>query len=73
MSTIRFYSDPHFHHRNMAIKRGFTDEVQMNNHIVTEKNFIIGFCIECISFYQFIRQKIQERNNVRYARRNKQL
>lgn len=42
MSTIRFYSDPHFHHRNMAIKRGFTDEIQMNNHIVTEWNKIVG-------------------------------
>lgn len=36
MSIIRFYSDPHFHHRSMAIKRGFTDEIEMNEYIVTE-------------------------------------
>lgn len=35
------------------------------------KNLIIGFCIECISLYQYIRDKIQEKNNVRDARRSK--
>lgn len=35
------------------------------------KNTIIGFCIECISLWQYVKEKIQERNNVRDARRNK--
>lgn len=35
------------------------------------KNLIIGFCIECISLYQFIRAKIRERNNVRNAQRSR--
>jgi len=35
------------------------------------KNFIIGFCIECISFWQFVKAKIQKRNNVQKARKSK--
>ena len=42
MSVVRYYSDPHFHHRNMAIKRGFKDEYEMNEHIVQEWNKIVS-------------------------------
>ena len=42
MSVVRYYSDPHFHHRNMAIKRGFKDEDEMNEHIVQEWNKIVS-------------------------------
>lgn len=35
------------------------------------KNLIIGFCIECISLYQYIREGIQRKNNVRNVRRSK--
>ena len=42
MSIIRFYSDPHFHHRNMAIKRGFKDEIEMNEHIIKMYNSVIN-------------------------------
>ena len=42
MSVIRYYSDPNFHHRNMAIKRGFKDENEMNEHIVQEWNKIVS-------------------------------
>lgn len=38
MSVIRFCSDPHFSHRNMAIRRGFKDEIEMNEYIVTQWN-----------------------------------
>lgn len=41
MSIIRFYSDPHFHHRNMAIKRGFSDEIEMNEYIVQQWNKVV--------------------------------
>jgi calcineurin-like phosphoesterase family protein len=42
MSVIRYYSDPHFGHRNMAIKRGFKDEEEMNKHIVKEWNKVVS-------------------------------
>jgi len=42
MSVIRYYSDPHFHHRNMAIRRGFKDEFEMNEHIISEWNKIVS-------------------------------
>jgi calcineurin-like phosphoesterase family protein len=42
MSTVRYYSDPHFSHRNMAIKRGFKDEYAMNDHIIAEWNKVVG-------------------------------
>ena len=41
MSRIFFYSDPHFHHENMAIRRGFKNAEEMNNHIISEWNKII--------------------------------
>jgi len=42
MSVVRFYSDPHFGHKNMAIKRGFKDEYQMNDHIISEWNKVVS-------------------------------
>ena len=30
----RFFSDPHFYHENMAIKRGFLNAEAMNEHII---------------------------------------
>lgn len=41
MSIVRYYSDPHFHHRNMAIKREFKNEIEMNEHIINEWNKIV--------------------------------
>lgn len=41
MSIVRYYSDPHFFHYNMAIKRGFKDAFEMNDHIITEWNKIV--------------------------------
>ena len=38
MSLVRYISDLHFHHRNMAIKRGFIDEHNMNEYIVSQWN-----------------------------------
>jgi calcineurin-like phosphoesterase family protein len=40
MSVVRYISDPHFGHRNMAIKSGFVNEEEMNKHIVKEWNSI---------------------------------
>ena len=37
MSALIF-SDPHFHHENMAIRRGFSCAEEMNEHIVTKWN-----------------------------------
>lgn len=42
MSVIRYYSDPHFGHRNMAIRRGFKDEYEMNERIVSEWNKVVS-------------------------------
>jgi len=42
MSIVRYISDPHFHHRNMAIKRGFKDENEMNDHIISEWNKVVS-------------------------------
>jgi calcineurin-like phosphoesterase family protein len=42
MSVVRYISDPHFGHRNMAIKRGFKDEEEMNKHIVKQWNSIVS-------------------------------
>lgn len=36
--VIRFISDPHFHHKNMALKRGFQDEFYMNEYIIDRWN-----------------------------------
>lgn len=41
MSLLRIISDPHFHHRNMAIKRGFKDEIEMNEHIISQWNKVV--------------------------------
>jgi calcineurin-like phosphoesterase family protein len=40
--SVFFISDLHFHHENMAIKRGFKDANEMNEHIVTKWNKIIS-------------------------------
>ena len=42
MSVIRYISDLHFGHRNMAIKRGFKDEEEMNKHIVKQWNSVVN-------------------------------
>ena len=42
MSVVRYISDPHFGHRNMAIKRGFVDEEEMNKHIVKQWNSVVS-------------------------------
>lgn len=42
MSVIRYISDPHFGHRNMAIKRGFKDEIEMGEHIVKMWNSVVA-------------------------------
>ena len=42
MSVIRFISDPHFHHKNMAIRRGFNDEIEMNEYIIKQWNKIVS-------------------------------
>lgn len=39
---IRFISDPHFGHKNMAIRRGFQDEFCMNEHIISQWNSVVG-------------------------------
>lgn len=40
MSTF-FISDLHLGHKNMAIRRGFEDEMQMNGHIVSCWNQVV--------------------------------
>lgn len=42
MSVIRYFSDPHFGHRNMAIRRGFKDENEHDEHIIKEFNSVVG-------------------------------
>ena len=42
MSIVRYYSDLHFGHKNMAIKRGFKDEFEMDDYIVSEWNKIVN-------------------------------
>ena len=42
MSVVRFISDTHFHHTNMAIKRGFADAETMNEHIVSQWNKVVS-------------------------------
>lgn len=42
MGVVRYISDTHFHHHNMAIKRGFNDENEMNEHIVSEWNKVVN-------------------------------
>ena len=38
---IRFISDPHFGHKNMAIHRGFHDEFCMDEHIIEQWNKVV--------------------------------
>ncbi len=39
--VVRFFSDPHFGHLNMARKRGFQDEFYMGEHIVEKWNSVV--------------------------------
>jgi calcineurin-like phosphoesterase family protein len=39
--SVFFISDLHLGHKNMAIKRGFEDEEQMNNHIIKSWNSVV--------------------------------
>lgn len=39
---ISFISDPHFGHKNMAIKRGFKDQYEHDEYIIKEWNKIIN-------------------------------
>jgi len=41
MNEIRFISDPHFGHRNIAIKRGFKDAGEMNEYIISQWNSVV--------------------------------
>jgi calcineurin-like phosphoesterase family protein len=41
MSIVRYYSDLHFGHLNMATKRGFADQHEMNEHIIREWNSVV--------------------------------
>ena len=38
---IRFISDPHFGHKNMAHKRGFQDEFYHDEYIVNKWNTVV--------------------------------
>jgi len=42
MSIVRIISDLHFSHLNMAIKRGFKDQWEMNDHIVEKWNSVVN-------------------------------
>ena len=42
MSVVRYYSDPHFGHKNMAIKRGFEFVADHDNYIVDQWNKIVS-------------------------------
>jgi len=41
-ARILFFSDPHFGHHNMAIKRGFENAEQMNQHIIQSWNSVVN-------------------------------
>jgi len=41
MINIFIISDPHFHHKNMAIRRGFANEIEMNDHIIKMWNSVV--------------------------------
>lgn len=41
MSKRYIISDLHFSHRNMALKRGFSDEIEHDNHIITSWNSVV--------------------------------
>lgn len=40
-AVIRYTSDPHFHHKSMADRRGFQDEYYMNEHIIMQWNKVV--------------------------------
>lgn len=40
--SVFFISDLHLGHKNMAIKRGFINEIQMNEHIVNKWNSVVN-------------------------------
>lgn len=42
MGVIRYISDIHFNHKNMATHRGFANEVEMNEHIISSWNSVVG-------------------------------
>ena len=41
MSNVRFIADLHLGHRNMAIKRGFKDESEHDEHIIKQWNNVV--------------------------------
>ena len=42
MGNVRFISDTHFGHKNMAIKRGFSSADEMTEYIVTKWNSVVN-------------------------------
>jgi calcineurin-like phosphoesterase family protein len=42
MGNVRFISDTHFGHKNMAIKRGFSSAEEMNEHIIKKWNEVVN-------------------------------
>lgn len=42
MGNVRFISDTHFGHKNMALKRGFSSAEEMNEHIVVKWNSVVN-------------------------------
>ncbi len=41
MSTVRFIADLHFGHKNMAVHRGFKDEFEHDEHIISKWNSVV--------------------------------
>lgn len=41
MAKVRFISDLHFRHKNMAIKRGFKDEFEHDNYLIDQWNKVV--------------------------------
>jgi calcineurin-like phosphoesterase family protein len=42
MGNVRFISDTHFGHKNMAIKRGFSSSEEMNEYIIKKWNSVVN-------------------------------
>jgi calcineurin-like phosphoesterase family protein len=42
MGNVRFISDTHFGHKNMAIKRGFSSAEEMNDYIIKKWNSVVN-------------------------------
>lgn len=42
MGVVRFISDLHFGHTNMALKRGFSSAEEMNEHIIKKWNSVVN-------------------------------